>query len=212
MNTFYSSEELSGLGLKKYGSNVFISRNAILYNPELLIIGNNVRIDDFVTISGNVDLGNYIHLAQFCSLYGGDKGIIMDDFTGLSSKSIVYATSNDYSGESMTNPMVPAKYKTTDKNATVHFEKHVVVGCMSVVLPGVTIGLGSSVGAMSLVTKSLEPWGIYAGSPAKKIKHRSKHLLELEKQLREEADTPKRENGGGVLPKLSQYFFEVCVA
>lgn len=186
MSTFYSEEELKGLGLKKYGENVLISRNAILYNPEQLEIGHDVRIDDFTTISGKVVLQNYIHIAQFCSLYGGSEGIYMDDFSGLSSKSIIYATSNDYSGESMTNPMVPEKYKTTDKNAAVRLCKHVVVGCMSVILPGVTVGEGSSVGAMSLCTKSLEAWGIYGGAPAKKLKERSRHLLELEAELRRE--------------------------
>lgn len=186
MNTFYSEEELKTLGLKKYGKNVLISRNAILYNPEQLEIGDNVRIDDFATISGRVMLRNYIHIAQFCSLFGGEEGIFFDDFSGLSSKSIIYATSNDYSGNSMTNPMVPAKYKTTDKNMKVHLCKHVVVGCMSVILPGVTIGEGSSIGAMSLCAKSLEPWGIYAGVPVKRIKERSKHLLELEAELNKE--------------------------
>ena len=57
---------------------------------------------------------------------------------------------------------------------------------MSVILPGVEIGEGSAIGAMSMCAKSLEPWGIYAGSPAKKIKERSKKLLELEKEFMHE--------------------------
>lgn len=186
MSTFYSEDELKELGLKNYGKNVLISRNAILYNPAQLEIGSNVRIDDFATVSGKVVLHDYIHIAQFCSLYGGSEGIYMEDFTGLSSKSIIYATSNDYSGDSMTNPMVPSKYKTTDKNAAVRLCKHVVVGCMSVILPGVIIGEGSSVGAMSLCAKSLEPWGVYGGIPAKKLRERSRHLLELEAELKNE--------------------------
>lgn len=184
--TFYSGEELKKLGIKKYGSNVLISRNAVLYNPELLEIGDNVRIDDFTTISGKVVLGDYIHIAQFCGLYGGTEGIFMDDFSGLSSRVVIYATSNDYSGESLTNPTVPAKYKKTDKNLPVHLCRHVIVGAVTVILPGVTIGEGSSVGALSLCSKSLEPWGVYAGSPAKKIRERSTKLLELERELRAE--------------------------
>ena len=61
MRTFYESEELKNLGLKQYGENVLISRNVILYNPERLIIGNNVRIDDFTIIGGKVTIGNYVH-------------------------------------------------------------------------------------------------------------------------------------------------------
>lgn len=186
INSFYSEEELASLGLKRYGKDVLISRNAVLYQPELLEIGNHVRIDDFTTISGRAVLGDYIHIAQFCGLYGGEEGIYMEDFSGLSSRCVIYATSNDYSGNSLTNPTVPAKYKTADKNATVRLGRHVIVGCMSLILPGVIIGEGSSVGAMSLCMKSLEPWGIYAGIPVKRIKERSKKLLEMEKSLLEE--------------------------
>ena len=110
MTTFYSEDELCGLGLKRYGANVLISRNAIIYKPDKLEIGSNVRIDDFVTISGNVVLGNYIHIAQNSSLFGGTAGILMDDFSGISSHVAIYAVSNDYSGRFMTNPTVPDKY------------------------------------------------------------------------------------------------------
>ena len=134
MNTFYSEEELKNLGLKGYGKNVLISRNALLYNPEKLEVGNNVRIDDFTTISGNVTIGDYVHIAQFCGLYGGEAGITMKDFSGLSSRVVIYATSNDYSGNSLTNPTVPEKYKPTDKNMPVVLGKHVIVGCVSKII------------------------------------------------------------------------------
>lgn len=185
-DSFYAREELAGLGLKSYGEDVRISRNAVLYQPKLLEVGSHVRIDDFVTISGKVTLGDYIHIAQFCGLYGGTEGIYMEDFSGLSSKCTIYATSNDYSGDSLTNPTVPAKYKAADKNAAVRLGRHVIVGCTSVILPGVTVGEGCAVGAMSLCAKSLEPWGICAGIPARRIKERGRKLLELEKQLLEE--------------------------
>lgn len=51
------------------------------------------------------------------------------------------------------------------------------IGCNSVIFPNVTIGEGSVIGAMSLVKKSIEPWTINAGVPAKRIKDRSKGLL-----------------------------------
>ena len=182
-NSFMNSLELNSIGFKSLGINVLISKNAVFYNPELLEIGNNVRIDDFVTISGKVVLRDYIHIAQFCSMYGGTEGIYMDSFSGLSSKSIIYATSNDYSGESLTNPMVPNKYKMSDINKKVVIGKHVVIGCMSVILPGVEIEEGCAVGAMSLVNKSIGDYGIYCGIPVKRIKNRSKKVFELESQF-----------------------------
>lgn len=182
METYYSEEELKCLGLKKYGTNVKISRHAIIYKPEELELGDNVRIDDFTTISGKVTLGSYIHIAQCCSLYGGVEGISMADFSGLSSHVAIYATSNDYSGQVMTNPTVPEKYAPCI-NATVCLEKHVIIGCMSVILPGVTIHEGCAVGSMSLCNKSVKPWGIYAGIPVRRLKERSNNLLNLENEL-----------------------------
>ena len=46
-------------------------------------------------------------------------------------------------------------------------------------MPGVHLTEGTAVGAMSLVRKSTEPWSIYLGNPAKKIKKRSKERLKL---------------------------------
>jgi galactoside O-acetyltransferase len=54
------------------------------------------------------------------------------------------------------------------------------------VFPGVAIAEGCSVGAMTLVNKSTQPWGIYLGNPARRVKERKRDLLELEKKFLEE--------------------------
>ena len=55
-------------------------------------------------------------------------------------------------------------------------------------MPGSILEEGTSIGAMSLVQSNTEPWSIYVGSPAKKLKSRSKDLLKLEKQYLNELD------------------------
>lgn len=183
MSNFLSEKELSELGLKKYGKNVLIGRHVVLYSPETLEMGDDVRIDDFTIISGRVTMGSFIHVSQFCGIYGGDKGVIMEDFSAISSKSSVYAVSDDYTGMSMTNPMVPIQYRTTIISKAVHIGKHAIIGCNSVVLPGVDIPEGAAVGALSLVTRSLEPWTINTGIPARKSSDRHRDILELEKNF-----------------------------
>jgi acetyltransferase-like isoleucine patch superfamily enzyme len=42
------------------------------------------------------------------------------------------------------------------------------------------MGEGSSVGAGSMVTKSTDPWTVYIGQPAKRLKPRAKTMLSLE--------------------------------
>ena len=183
MSNFLSEKELAELGLKAYGKNVLIGRHVVLYSPGQLTLGDDVRIDDFTIISGKVTMGSFIHISQFCGIYGGEEGIVMEDFSGLSAKCSVYAVSDDYTGHSMTNPMVPAKYKPTSISKAVHIGRHAIIGCNSVVLPGVDIPEGAAVGSLSCVTRSLEPWSINIGIPAKKKSDRAKDILDLEKQF-----------------------------
>lgn len=185
MNSFYTDYELKKLGLKNFGENVLISRKASIYGAEGIIIGNNVRIDDFCILSGKITMGNYIHIAAYTALYGGDKGITIKDYVGLSSRIIIYSVSDDYSGDTMTNPMIPNKYKNI-KSEEVIIEEHVIIGAGCVILPGVVLKEGSSFGVMSFINKSSEPWSINVGIPFKKIKDRSKKLLSLESQFKKE--------------------------
>ena len=181
-NSFYSPDELQEIGFKSIGENVLISRKASIYGAQDMIIGNNGRIDDFCLLSGKIELGNYIHISAYCAIWGGKAGVRMDDLSGLASRSAVYAKSDDYSGEHMTNPMVDEDFLGVEEKP-VEICRHVLIGSGSTVLPGVTIGTGTVVGSMSLVNKSLEPWGIYVGVPCKYIKARSQKLLDLETEF-----------------------------
>jgi len=189
---YYTKTDLEKAGFKALGKNVFIAKNCTIIGTGNISIGNNVRIDGYCTIisagEGFVELGSYIHIGGYCLLIASD-GIVMEDFSGLSQGVKIYSRTDDYSGEHLTNPTVPAKYTGITKGK-VTLSRHVIIGSGSVILPNVTIGEGSSVGALSLVNKTLESWGVYFGSPAKRIKTRSNRLLELEKQLIRESAPP----------------------
>lgn len=176
-NSFYSKEELLSIGFKSIGENVLISRKASFYSPSEMEIGNHVRIDDFCILSGKIKLGNYIHISAQCALYG-QAGIIMEDFTGLSPGTLVFSASDDFLGEYLVGPMVPMEFRHLIKGPVI-IKKFVQVGARCVILPNVTLEEGCAIGAMSLVTKSVEPWKIYAGIPARYVKDRSKKLQEL---------------------------------
>lgn len=176
---YLTNSELKRIGFKSLGTNVKISDKASIYSPESISIGDNSRIDDFCVVSGNVTIGRNVHIAPFCLVAGGEEGIQMDDFSGLAYNVQVFSQSDDYSGRTLTNPTVPAKYKSETKRR-VHLAKHVIVGAGSIIFPGVRLSEGCSVGAMSLVNKSTDPWGIYVGNPARRVKDRKKDLLALE--------------------------------
>lgn len=184
VNSFYSEEELKEIGFQSYGKNVLISRKASIYAAEKMIIGNHVRIDDFCILSGKIELGDYIHISAYCGLFAGDTGIQMMDFTTLSSRGMIYAETDDYTGGAMTNPMIPDEYRNVF-GAKVTLEKHVIVGSGSTILPGVTLEEGASVGSMSLVNRSLAGWKIYVGCPCRELKERNRQVLEFEKKFKE---------------------------
>jgi len=184
--------ELSKINFKSLGHNVRISTKASIYGANNISIGNNVRIDDFSIISAGIEgvfIGNFVHIAAYSSLIGSGK-ITLDDYCNISSRVSIYSSSDDYSGESMTNPMIPSEFKNVD-NRPVNLRKHVIIGSGSVVLPGSTLKEGAAIGALSLVNGVYEEWGVYAGTPTKKIKRRSKNCLNKEKKFRELAQPSK---------------------
>ena len=183
MSSFYSHDELIELGFKSIGTNVMISRKASIYGCSNMIIGSNVRVDDFAILSGKIVIGNYVHIAAYTSLFAGEYGIYLEDFTGISSHSTVYAVTDDYLGEALTNPTVPEAFRKVTGGKVI-LQKHALVGACSCILPAVTIGEGTSVGSMSLINHSLDSWGVYVGIPCKRIKERSRKLLELETQMK----------------------------
>ena len=182
MTSFMSKEELENIGFKSVGEGVLLSRNAKVYGAEHITIGNNVRIDDFCILSRKIEIGNNVHIAAYSAMYGGEAGIKIDDFANISSRVCVYALSDDFSGRTMTSPMVPDKYKEVF-NSPVYRGRHVIIGTGSTILPGTRLNEGSVVGAMSLVKKDVPAWTVVVGIPARKIKDREKGLLELEKEF-----------------------------
>lgn len=181
---FYTQAELEAFGFKYLGENVKLSKLASIYNAKNIEIGDNSRIDDFCVLSageGGISIGRYVHIAVYTSIMGTGR-VIMEDFTGLSSKCALYSSNDDYSGEFMTNPTVPSKY-TNVSHAPVTIKKHSLVGVGSIILPGVTIEECVAVAALSLVNKSLKSGFIYMGQPAKKIMKRSKNCEVLESEL-----------------------------
>jgi acetyltransferase-like isoleucine patch superfamily enzyme len=172
------------MGFASVGENVLISDRASFYNCAKITIGNNVRIDDFCVLSagvGGIHIGDYIHVGVFASLIGSGK-ISISDFCNISSRVSIYSSNDDYSGASMTNPMVATQF-TGVSHADVLLAKHVIVGSGSVILPGVILEEGVAIGALSLVQKNCKAFGIYAGYPVKLIKERKRNLLELEKRF-----------------------------
>jgi len=175
ITSFYTKKELDLLGLKSYGENVSISNKTSIYDAGNIIIGDNVRIDDFCILSGKITIGSFVHISAYCALYG-QKGIEIGNFSGLSSRCTVFSATDDFSGEYMIGPLIADNYRNII-GGLVKISNYVQVGSNSIIMPSVCIAEGAAIGAFSFVKKDVKKWKIYFGIPAKLVKNRSKKLL-----------------------------------
>jgi acetyltransferase-like isoleucine patch superfamily enzyme len=178
------SAELASLGLRAVGADVQIHSTCVMVGLENISIGDHVRIDAFSSLiagNGRIAIGSHVHIAGYVFMSGAE-GIELSDFVGISRGAGIYTSNDDYTGAALTGPTIPAEFLKLDAGP-VRLGRHVVIGSASIILPGVTIAEGSTVGALSLVKTDLDPWGIYAGVPARRLRDRSRALLALEEQL-----------------------------
>ena len=181
---YLTKSEINKLNFFKVGKNVQISNSVKFYNSELINIGNNVRIDANTVITAGkseVSIGSFIHIGVNCYI-NGSYGLELHDFTALSAGTNLFTSSDDYSGNYMTNPTIPSEL-TNPLNGKVVINKYVNVGSNTVIMPNLSIGEGSVVGALSFVNKSLKSWGIYFGTPVKRIGERKRNVIDLSKKI-----------------------------
>jgi acetyltransferase-like isoleucine patch superfamily enzyme len=177
---YLDPDRLRAMGFKSLGANVKISEKASIFDAGSIDIGDNSRIDDFCVISGNISIGRYCHITPMCLIAGGEPGVSLADFCTLAYGVKIFAQSDDYSGTTMTNSLIPRRFKR-ETFKPVRIGRHVIIGSGAVVFPGADIGEGCAIGAMALLTRPADPWGIYVGIPARRLKDRKRDLLELEK-------------------------------
>jgi galactoside O-acetyltransferase len=181
---------LSKEDLKRFGScgeNVQIDSSVQFIHPENIHIGSNVRIDalSFLSAGKGIIIGNNVHIAFNVQLAGNGGLITLEDFVGMAARCNIFTATDDYKEGYLTGPTVPDEYKKVEAGP-VTLERHVIVGCGSVILPNITLKVGSSVGALSLISKDVSEYTIVAGCPIRVLGYRNRERLEkLEHEYRE---------------------------
>ncbi len=180
---FLGRSELESLGIRCGGDDVRIHTSVVIVAPEHLRLGNHVRVDPFslLSASGEISLGNHIHIGSHCTLIGA-SAIWVEDFAGISHGARLFSASDDFGGGCLTGPTVPDQLRNVI-SAPIYLRRHAVVGSDAVVLPGVTMGEGAILGALSLLRSDLPEWQIWSGVPARYLRDRQRDPLRLEKEI-----------------------------
>lgn len=171
---------------KNIGDFVCIYEPIAIMKPESIWLASHIILSEFAYINGGEGtyIGNHVHIATHTSISGGGT-CVMEDFTGISAGVRLITGSASFNGEGLTSPTLPVDSQAV-KRSFVILKKHSTLATNVVVHPGVTIAEGTIVSSGSVVTKDTEPWSIYMGSPAKKVRDREKaKILEHEAKVYE---------------------------
>ena len=135
-----------------------------------LTTGYHCRLEDYSSEGNGIIFGNNIQINDFVHI-AAKRAVKIDDNVLIASK--VFITDIEHgsykSDENDSNPLEIPKDRKLSANP-VHINKNVWIGEMVSVLPGVTIGENSIIGANSVVTKNIPANSIAVGNPAKVIK------------------------------------------
>lgn len=158
--------------LRSCGEGVKIFPMAKIVLPHMVDLGAHCRIADFVFMFAGegVKIGEYTDVQPHTVFWGGGLTIIGDRVsTGPGTVFLSATYSHHTPGLKMVDGLEDGSTKTLGGKLIVGND--VYIGANSTIMP-VTIGDGAVIGAGSFVNKDVEPWGIYVGSPAKKIGER----------------------------------------
>lgn len=156
--------------------NFHLGNNPIINSPNMIVVGDNVSIGPNVVLYAiykKIIFGNNVLLGPNVTMVNGDHSI-----------------------RKIGVPIIDNHEKLPGDDADIIIEDEVWIGANVTVLKGVTIGRGSVIAAGAVVVKSIPPYTIAGGVPAKVLKKRFEiaEVLRHEKILYSESERMKEEN------------------
>lgn len=169
-NIFFNPSDLKFLG-----KNVIVGKTVRIRRPELVSIDTGTIIDDFTYISCGLSVGKYTHIGPGVHIIGGPNArVIIGDFVNIGPGCKIIAGQHNYRGGGLMGPAIPKKYCSDDGEIEpIKISNHVLLGCGTVVLPGVEIPEGMATGAYTILKKKeYASWTLYVGHDAREISKR----------------------------------------
>lgn len=128
--------------------------------------GNKINIERFAKFNKNISIGDYSGIGKNCSVAPFTK---IGKHVMMGPEVIMYSRNHNIDRTDI--PMTDQGFMDFDP---ITIEDDVWIGRRVIILPGVTIGEGSVIGAGSVVAKNIPPYSIAVGNPVKVIRNRKK--------------------------------------
>lgn len=122
-------------------------------------VGTQIHFSTKISYKKKVSIGDYVYIGPKCNFIGRG-GLLIGDHVIIAPETTILTSLHRYKEADM----VP--YDNVELLKPVVIEKCVWIGIRAIIMPGVTIGEGSIVGAGAVVTKSCPPGSILGGNPA----------------------------------------------
>lgn len=131
--------------LHSMGRGAGIAASAVIKDPSCVSIGERSLLGDFVHVwgGGGVDIGDDVLVASHCVI------------------------------TSLTHDRDAALFRASLVKGRIVIEDNVWIGAGAIILPGVTLGRGSIVGAGAIVTRDVAAGDVVVGVPAKVVRSAS---------------------------------------
>lgn len=163
---------------RRFGNGVQIDSSVCIKHLETFEIGNRVFVGAQSLIQGRFDgkcvIGNYVWIGPHS--YFDARDLILEDYVGWGPGAKVLGST--HTGVPLDMPIIQTELHIKP----VKIETGADIGMNAVILPGVTIGKGSIVGAGAVVKENVSPFSVVAGVPAKFLRWREGYKPEGNKE------------------------------
>lgn len=157
-----------------YGRNVYIFPEVHIVRPKFISIGDNVTIGRATDIYVHpprserkgyvVQVGNNVHIGSH-NIIGARKSIVLEDNVLIGPHVMI----GDH-GHRYENVDVPIKMQDATEGRPIRIERDSWIGANVFILPNVTVGRHSVIGANSVVNHDIPPYSVVVGVPARVVK------------------------------------------
>lgn len=166
LRRLYYKIRFNALGDKNH-----FGQNVEFDTPSNMVFGDHISVGSYNFFSANggfIEVGSFVSFNRNVHVNASVGGKIkIEDFCLIGPNVVMRTANHNY--EDLNTPIRKQGHLTGD----IHLEKNVWIGSNVVILKNVRIGEGSIIAAGSIVTKSIPPFVIAGGIPAKVIKKRS---------------------------------------